>query len=213
MRVLIFCNGDIHDYDRHRTFIRPDDFLIGVDGGTNHIDKLGLVPNVILGDMDSVDKELMNGKFRDVEVKTFPTRKDYTDTELALFYTEELKADQVVFLGMVGNRFDHTLGNVFLLKKAFQMGLNAFIYTDMHEMYIVDKKASIKGCKGDLLSILPLSETVEGIYLRNLEYPLNNATVKMGEAIGISNVFLGDIAEIEVASGLLIVIKTNKEAV
>jgi thiamine pyrophosphokinase len=49
--------------------------------------------------------------------------------------------------------------------------------------------------------------------LRNLEYPLNNATVKMGEAIGISNVFLGDIAEIEVASGLLIVIKTNKEAV
>lgn len=213
MRVLIFCNGEINDYDRHKRFIKDDDYIIGVDGGTNHIAKMDITPNVILGDMDSVDKELMRGKFKDVEIKTFPTRKDYTDTELALFYTKELNPDQVVFLGMVGNRFDHSLGNVFLLKKAFQMGLDAFIYTDIHEMYIVDRKTLIKGCKGDLLSILPLSESVEGIYLRNLEYPLVNATVKMGEAIGISNVFLEDTVEIEVASGLLIAIKTNKEAV
>lgn len=214
MRVLIFCNGEIKDYNRCFSFVEEEDYIIGVDGGTNHLAKMGLQPNVILGDLDSVDRSLLKQQFKNIEIIPFPRKKDYTDTELALDYASELDGmDEIVFLGVVGGRFDHTLGNVFLLKKADEMGVSASMFTDIHEIYGVRGEKLIKGDIGDILSVLPLCDIISGVTLINLEYPLNNATIRLGETIGLSNVFLGKEAHIIIKEGFAVAIKTNKEAV
>ncbi|HOJ11253.1 MAG TPA: thiamine diphosphokinase [Clostridiales bacterium] len=207
LKALIVCSGKYEDYSFYSSYIKDSDFIICVDGGASHIRKMGATPHLLLGDFDSIDLEDYN-YFSDlgVEIKEFPREKDETDTELAVDYAVNAGCREVTIIGGIGTRFDHTLANIFLLKKMLNKGVEGWIINEYNRITLIDNKMCLKREDGIKVSLLPLSEMVEGITTSGLYYPLSNAKMEIGPTRGISNEFSDEYAEISITSGLLLVI-------
>ncbi|GAE86853.1 thiamine diphosphokinase [Acetivibrio straminisolvens] len=118
MYALIVCNGSIIDYSYHKKFFEEADFIVCADGGALHLQRLGIKPDVLLGDFDSIeDKHLEYYKEQNVEIFKFPSEKDMTDTELAVDTVIDKGYKDIVIIGGTGTRLDHTLSNIFCLSK------------------------------------------------------------------------------------------------
>jgi len=115
-KTVLFANGDLPLPKHLRAQLNNNDFFIAVDGGLSYITAMKLKPNLIIGDLDSADPELVDRfKAQGVEVRKYPPEKNETDLELALDAALEMKPDIIWIAGALGNRLDQTLGNVFLL--------------------------------------------------------------------------------------------------
>lgn len=210
MRAIIFANGEIHNYIHLKTYIQPEDYIICADGGARHTYHMELTPHVILGDLDSIDQKWFEYyKEKEIQIETFPSEKDETDTELALHYAMKLNPEKIILMGCSGNRLDHTFANIHLLKQGLDAGMDMMMVDDNNEIYIVNNRLVVTGSKGDTLSLLPLSEAVSGIYATNLYYPVENFSMSFGFPIGISNVMLATETVISVQSGYLLAIKAS----
>lgn len=212
MHWVIVASGSMGDGARLASVIGPGDMVIGVDGGADHCLRMGVVPAYVVGDLDSISQQGMTVlQDAGVTFRKFPPRKDFTDTELATDLAVELGATRITYLAVTGSRLDHTLGNIGLLHKTLARGLSARIVDDRHEIHLVNRSLTLCGAPKDLLSIVPVSAQVHGITLRGLEYPLENASLIRGSTTGISNVFQGTEAVIEVAAGMVLVIRTRED--
>lgn len=201
MRAVIIGNGDIKSYDRIKERIRHDDFIICADGGYNHAKKMGIIPDVLIGDFDSAKD------FNEVQNRIeYPVRKDFTDGELAVEYAVEHGADSVCLIGMTGDRLDHTLADIMLLDKC----KNSVLIDDNNEIYLLKDKLMIHGKSSQTLSIVPIFSDAEGLCTKGLEYPLNNETLYFASTRGISNVMTEDVCEITIKRGCALVIKVDK---
>jgi len=210
MKILIISNGSITDYNFYNNIIKRVDFIICADGGAKHLKKIGIIPNIIVGDLDSIDEKDINYyKSKDVEFLKFPVNKDATDTELATEVALSLHPTDIIYIGTLGSRMDHTLANIFLLVKLLNLNIKGKIINENNEIFIIKNEIEISGSRDEFLSIIPITNFVRGITLSGLEYPLNNANIKLGSSIGISNQFKNDIARIKIQEGLLIVIKSK----
>ncbi len=208
--MLIVINGEINDYSYYNEICRRADHVVAVDGGSRHVERLGLNPDILLGDFDSIeDYSGFTGKFPDAEVVQFPPRKNYTDSELAVEYAISQKPESVTLIGCIGSRMDHTFSTVLLLKKFLDAGIDACMIDEKNDIRMIDSPLDIEGEIGSLMSIMPMSEKVEGIYLHGFEYPLVDATLELGSSTGISNVFAAKKARIELGSGILLVFKSR----
>src|SRR5688572_11137274 len=114
MRIIIFANGELPNLEKARALIKPDDFIMGADGGTRHALAFGLKPSVIIGDMDSLPSNFQLSSF-DGEVVLYPKDKNETDLELAINHAVTLNPDEILILAALGGRMDHTLANIALL--------------------------------------------------------------------------------------------------
>ncbi|WP_053956950.1 thiamine diphosphokinase [Inediibacterium massiliense] len=213
MRCVIVTNGEILHYESIKNKMKDYDFLICADGGAKHLLKMDLVPHFIVGDLDSIDEEVKK-YFQEKKVifYKFPKEKDYTDTELAVEYALQKGATEILFLGAIGSRMDHTLANVTLLVDLLKKGIKAKIINEQNEIIATNKNIEIEGEKGEYLSIIPLCEKVEGITLKGLKYPLFEATISMGSSIGISNEFKEKKARIEIKKGIILIIKAKDKS-
>jgi len=156
----------------------PGDFLVAVDGGLRHLKRLGLKPQLLIGDLDSVDpSELAEVMDAGIEVRRFPPAKDQTDLELALDYVLSAGYAQIVIAYPFGDRVDHTLGNLSLLSHPDMAGINLSLDDGQVEALLFDKGASLPTQPGDLVSLIAWGAPVEGISTKGLEYPLNNETL------------------------------------
>lgn len=201
MRAVIIGNGDIKNYAYIKSKLRGDDFIICADGGYNHAKEMNVTPDVLLGDFDSAQG------FSEIEDRIeYPARKDYTDGELAVMYAAEHGYDDILLLGMSGDRFDHTLTDIFLLMKC----KNGVLIDDNNEIYLLRDRLSLKGQKGQTISIIPVNGDAVGLSTKGLEYPLCNETLHFGEGRGVSNVMTEDKCEITIQSGTALVIKVEK---
>lgn len=201
MRAVIIGNGDIKNYEYIKSKIKETDFIICADGGYNHAVKMGLKPNVLLGDFDSAkDFESVNDRIE------YPVRKDFTDGEAAADYAKEQGFDDVLFLAMTGDRFDHTMADVLLLTK-FK---NGCVTDDNNEIYLLRDKITVSGKKGQTLSVIPINGDIEGVVTSGLEYPLCGETLHFSSSRGISNVMLGEKCEITVKRGMALVVKVER---
>lgn len=102
MKVCIILNGEINNYDETKKIIVREkyDYIIGADGGCNHLYKMGIIPQYIIGDLDSINKELVDYyKSKNVLFKTYPSRKDETDSEICVYLAKELKAKKIDLYG------------------------------------------------------------------------------------------------------------------
>lgn len=208
MRCIVFANGEITDYRRIESILRPDDYIVCADGGLKHLIAMDRLPNVLVGDLDSVHEEHMQLVVKNnVKVLKFPSHKDETDTEIAIMTAVKKKPDEILLIGVTGGRLDHTLGNIGLLKELYDKGIRAQIVSEYNIIYITNDVLEITGQRGDLLSVLPISEHVKGITLEGLEYPLTDRDLHFGAPIGISNVFLGEKAKVSIKSGYVLVMK------
>jgi thiamine pyrophosphokinase len=205
MRIIIFANGDLNDLDQVQHFLRSDDFVIAADGGAKHCQALGLVPDVIIGDFDSLEAPALDAlKQSGAQVFQHPRRKDYTDLELAIRHAITLQPEETLILGALGARWDQTLANL-LLPAAFP-DQSVRLVDGQQEIILVIGPGTrqLNGNPGDTVSLIPVQGHAHGIATLGLEYALHGETLFFGETRGISNVLINDTASIGLESGMLI---------
>lgn len=201
MRAVIIGSGEIKDYNKIKSLINDGDCVICADGGYDHAVKMGIAPSLLIGDFDSI-----TSMPNDVETLKYPTKKDMTDSELALTVARERGFFEMLLLGFTGDRLDHAVTNILMLQKFS----GAVLRDDNNEICALTDKRVIRGKKGDTVSIIPIGGDLCGITTRGLEYPLNDETLYFGESRGVSNVMESDTAVIECKSGMGVVIKVDK---
>jgi thiamine pyrophosphokinase len=207
MKAIIIANGQIQDSDLHRNLVTPTDLVICADGGASNALALGLQPQAVIGDLDSLDEGLRSRlDKKHCQFIAHPARKDETDLELAVKYAAEQGAQEIFILGALGDRLDHALANVLLLALPELRSVKAKILDGRQEVFLIRDEALIEGQVGDILSLLPLTEKVRGIYTEGLEYPLEDDTLYLGPARGVSNVLTAPQARVRVSQGLLLAV-------
>ncbi|MBI3172236.1 MAG: thiamine diphosphokinase [Chloroflexi bacterium] len=212
-RILIFANGQLPDLDAARALLHADDFIIAADGGTHNALTLGLTPNLIVGDLDSLTLDLRPLTDQGTKVIQFPRDKNETDLELALQHAAEMQPEQVIIVGALGGRLDQTLGNIALLSDARLLNLDLRLDDGVEELYFCRSQAEVHGRSGELVSLIPWGVPVEGVRTDGLRWPLSDETLYPDKTRGISNELLGERATVRIRSGLLLVVhrRTSQE--
>ena len=201
-RCVIFCAAG---FERLAVPMEPEDLVIAADGGLRHTEMLGIVPDVILGDFDSLGRVPAGAN-------VFPVEKDDTDAMLAVRRGLELGCREFLLYGSLdGPRLDHTVANFQTLQ--FLCDHGAFgVLSGISTMAAVVKNGSLTfpaGCEGNV-SVFCMGPDARGVTLRGLYYPLENGILTAGFPLGVSNHFTGEAVEITVADGSLLVIWEGK---
>ena len=209
-RAVIFVNGRIPDLEQVRRLIRPNDHIFAANGGTRHALALGLLPSLVIGDLDSLslDDRLKLEAAR-TEIRLYPRGKDETDFELALNHSVSTGFTEILVIGALGNRLDQTLGNLALLTDPSLAGLDVRVDDGTEEAWFVHTEARVVGQKGDVVSLIPWSGEVTGITTIGLRWPLNGETLHPSKSRGLSNELLGESGSISLESGLLLVVHSH----
>lgn len=210
MRAAIISNGRIEDCTLLASALSKADIVICADGGARHAVKIGIIPDVLIGDLDSINKDTLEGfNKKNIKVLTYPQEKDQTDTQLAVEYAVKIGAKEIILLGCIGSRFDHTLANVSLLIWLLKRGIKGVMIDSNNEIHIMDRYLEIYGEAGEKLSLLPVTPKVKGVVTKGLKYSLNDGELRFETPIGVSNEFVSPRAEIVIKEGILLVIKSR----
>ena len=207
-RCVIVGGASIGDYEAVGAKLRPDDYMIYCDCGLRHMDELGTAPDLIVGDFDSYSNPGL-----DAETIILPCEKDDTDTVFAVKEALRRGFKEFLLVGVVGERLDHTLGNVSILLMLDSEGKKGTIIDDYSEMEIVSDRCG-KPCIIDdsyaYFSLLNISGKGRGVTIRGAKYPLEGAEITCEYQYGISNEVLpGCTAEVSVGEGKLLLIKVR----
>lgn len=208
-RVLIFSGGDLHK--QYLEEIRPSDFLIGADRGALFLIENNYKPDLAVGDFDSISSDdLQKVKSGSKQlIGCDPIDKDLTDTELALDLAIKEQPDIILLMGVTGTRLDHTLANIQMMNRVLQHHISCVLVDRNNYMTLTGSSIEVQDRGYKYVSLLPMTPEVTGITLTGFQYPLDNATLKMGESLGISNQLTGSKGTITVEGGLLLVIQSN----
>jgi thiamine pyrophosphokinase len=204
MRAVIFCGGDINDYEYIRGFLSDKDKIICADSGYRHTKRLGITPDIILGDMDSIS-DMPDG----IETVLYPVRKDFTDGEIAVRYAIEHGFNSVLMLGCMGTRSDHTLTNIFIMRQLLCAGIDAVMVDENNEIRMTDKTIELDGAAGDIVSVVPITERVHIRRTEGVSYAANDIDLMFGTSLGNSNYMTDTRCRIEIDSGLCLIIKSH----
>jgi thiamine pyrophosphokinase len=202
-RAILFANGDFPANDS--LMIEEDDFLVAVDGGLRHLLFLGLTPQLLIGDLDSVTPHDLDSCIQwGIEILRFPPEKDETDLELAVLDSLQRGFNDIVITCAVGGRLDHTLGNLSLLGLPELKGTHTRISHGATTIYLVNGRIDLPTSPGALISLLPWGEAVQGVTTSGLQYPLKDATLYPWKTRGLSNVATSTQISVTVKSGQLL---------
>jgi thiamine pyrophosphokinase len=211
MRAVIFANGNLERPELAAGLLRPDDFIIAADGGLHHLRALRLLPYLLIGDLDSVgpdDKDWTAD--HGVEILHFPRDKDFTDLELAIREALKRGYAEIMIVAALGGRMDQTLGNIGLLLVSNQADCRIWLDDGITEIGLLEHELTISGQIGDLVSLIPLGQTAQGVVTLALKYPLNAETLAPGQTRGISNVMLAETAKVSLAQGKLLCVHIRR---
>ena len=201
-RIIIFANGSLPNLEKARALLRPDDFILCADGGARHALALGLTPNLIIGDMDSLPS-IFN--LQPETFIRFPTDKNETDLELAINHALTLNPDQILILAALGGRMDQTLANIALLSNLQLATCNIILTDGVEEIFFCRDQVKVEGRSGDIVSLIPWQGEVTGVFTENLKWHLDHETLYPDKTRGISNEMTADIATVSIKSGLLLI--------
>ena len=211
MITLIISGGELNS-NFLKNFIKNNNInnVIAVDSGLELLDKNEISPNYIIGDFDSINKNILSKYDNIAKVIKLNPEKDFSDTHMALKLAIELKSDSIYILGAMGKRIDHALANIHILKEALKNNIECKILDENNEIELItigEKK--LRNIEYKYVSLIPLTTKVEGVTLTGFKYPLNNATLEIGHSIGISNELIAKEATINLKLGILILIKSK----
>lgn len=197
-KCIIFCAAG---FEHLAEPIEADDFVIAADGGVTHTEKLGIVPQEILGDFDSLG-------YTPLGANVFPVEKDDTDAMLAVRRGLALGyRDFLLYGSLDGPRLDHTVANFQTLQYLADHGATGYLAGN-HNLVTVVKNGTLSFPPEAMstVSVFCLGRDAEGVTLEGLHYPLENGTLTAGFPLGVSNHFTGRPAKITVTNGSLLVI-------
>ena len=207
MATLLFLGGELGSPRQLPEYLARAEYIIAVDGGAEHCLHLGLLPNLLIGDLDSISPAtLAHLQAQGVEIERHPRRKDATDLELALDRAAGRKSDQVVLLAALGGRWDMSFGNILTAAAQAYRHLRLVLLASDCTMHILHPGPpyTVHGQVGERISLLALHGEVQGITLAGLEYPLENATLTAGSSRAMSNVLQSSAATISLTQGVLL---------
>lgn len=207
-RTVIFANGDVPDIGAARRLLNPEDHVICADAGARHARLLGRLPDIVIGDLDSLgagDQSWL-AEAR-IPIVRYPHDKDATDLELAVQHALNADSHTIVVVGALGSRLDHTLGNIALLADERLAERDASLDDGVEMVRLCRAKTKVSGGAGDIVSLVPWGMPVTGVRTTGLRWPLRGETLWPERSRGISNLMLGEAAEIAIESGRLLVIQ------
>lgn len=188
MTALIIANGDYVNKNSIENI--NFEYVICADGGLEKAEQLGILPDAILGDFDSVNSEVLRKyQLLNVEIKKFPPEKDFTDTEISIKFAAEKGYKNIILISAVGSRLDHSVANIMLLEKYLDQGINIEIIDNNNKIQIISDNTDLllERKKNCFVSIVPLTDIISGLTLEGFKYPLDEMTVKRGSALCVSN--------------------------
>ena len=212
--VIVLVGGEPTD-PRHvdRSILPPGARVIAADSGLVHAAPWGLVVDVVVGDLDSVDRAELDAAVRaGAHVDEHPAEKDETDFELALASARDRGARRVLVIGGAGRRLDHLLGNLLLLGSDAWAELEVQARIGPAHVWVVRHEAVITGAPGDLLTLLPVGGPAHGVETTGLRYPLHSETLIAGTPRGVSNELLDHQATVRLTDGVLLAIHPGAES-
>jgi len=201
MHILIVANGTIRNKSFYRNIVKKYDKIIAADGGAGNCIKLGIIPNYVIGDFDSISNKAKS-KFRKILIHD--KSQDKTDLEKAISLAKKLKCTRLAIIGAIGSRIDHTISNIISLLKT---NVPSEIFDEANNVFVVENKIKLTGKKNDIVSVIPISN-VKGLAYTGLKWKPKSKNVSAGW-IGVSNRMTGKKAAITLKSGKIIVIKSR----
>jgi thiamine pyrophosphokinase len=207
--IVVIANGEFQHPERLRQIVESADSIIAADGGANWLVKQGRIPDVLIGDMDSVTPAVLQALEQGhCRLLRHAPDKDETDTELALLEAVSLGAKRITLLGATGGRIDHALANILLLTIPPLRGVDVALFDGRSRLCVARESIVVQGEIGDTVSLIPLAGDAEGIVTEGMKYPLRDETLRFGLARGISNVLLATMGRVTWRRGTLLVVHT-----
>jgi thiamine pyrophosphokinase len=204
----LFFGGDLHATPQIRKMIEGAGVIGAANGGAEHALKLGYEPTFVVGDLDSISEGVIR-RLKKTDIYPYAPDKNKSDSELALEHMLSFSPRELIVLGAVGGRIDHTLANLYLLS-IIPPKINAKILVKDGEIYFTRKKLKFEGDIGDLVSILPEGRRGARIKIDGFYYSLDHELLKFGSH-GLSNRMTQKKVLIEVFEGSLYVFHYFKE--
>ena len=213
-RCLIVTGGTIDiAFAKDSLSQRSYDYVIAADAGLEVLRPLHISPNAVVGDLDTVDKKVLEEYQNQpgIEFEIHKPEKDETDTELALLTAARQGCEAVDILGALGGRMDHAIGNIQLMYQFFCQGMEVNIYDARNRLYLLGghKVFHREEVYGKYISFLPMTETVEGLTLRGFKYPLQRRTIGLGTSLCISNELKREEGILELERGVLLCVEAH----
>jgi thiamine pyrophosphokinase len=207
MRVAVVAGSSL-TAELNTAALASVDLLVAVDGGADALARVGLVPALLVGDLDSISVRTREALgTQGVEVYLLPAAKDETDTEAALRLVVERGGDDITVYGALGGpRLDHLVGNLLLLSSPWLAGARVRMVDDWHEAFLVGGGTTLAGERGDTVSLLPLTPQVDDVWTEGLLYPLNHEPLSQAATRGVSNAMTGEVARVTHGEGVLLLI-------
>lgn len=209
MRVVIISGGELGEVEFIKSSIWDWDFIICADGGARYLELLGMQPDLLVGDFDSVSPELLE-KYSNagIPIDIFPKDKDWTDTQIAVDLAIDKGATQIELLGALGSRFDHSYANVMLLRRMESKGVRGRILHSHSTILVSNNILELEGSAGQIVSLLPLGGDVLIEYTQGLSYSLIESELSMEYPIGVSNILTSNSAIVKIRKGWAMAVLT-----
>ena len=205
MRAFIYTGGTI-DKSSITEHPKSDDLRIAADSGYKNAKELGERVDILLGDFDSYTETLPDG----IEILKAPAEKDFTDTQMAVKEALSRGADEIIFIGGLSGRLDHTLSNVSILAELWKVRVHAVMTDGRNRVrYLNSSSTLIAKSQFKYVSIIAISEKLKGVSIEGCKYPLKNATVTRSNQYAVSNELDGNCALISLKKGECLIIESR----
>ena len=208
MTIVIVANGEMKNMDYVRDTLKNADYIIACDGGLRHCDKASIIPDIIVGDMDSADSGLLK-KYGHVSSERYASEKEQTDLEIALEHACKMNPEEIIIICALGGRFDHQLANIHVMIRPLDAGINTLLCDENHRITLTKNKYNLDAKYGKTVTLMPLTTSVKNIQTKGLKYPLKDEELIFGFSRGVSNEIVDVTASVSVGSGILIIIQVN----
>ncbi len=224
MQHVIIITGGYLNIEFARKYIKTlsYDKVFAVDKGLEYADQLEIVPDYLIGDFDTVDRDTLlkyeskiaNGEIHS-KCERYPVAKDATDTEIALWKAMEQGVEKITILACTGNRMDHVLSTIHLLLQTVNKPVDVFLVDEKNRIRIMDEQTKFI-CKieknkqyGEYVSLIPLTAQVTGVTAKGVLYPLENATIYQSQSLTVSNQIVDEEMQLSIKRGILLVIESK----
>lgn len=206
-KILIIGSGPLHIFRAMLDALDAADSIIAADGGANHCAYLDIIPDYVIGDLDSIEPPLLqNLQKSGVTIHKYPRHKDATDLEIALDLALEKGAEHIFLTGVLGKRWDMSIANIMLAAAAKYSMVDITFFADDAVVKILQpgKTNSFNGYSNRTISFVPISGDVTGVTLTGFAYPLTEHTIPYGSTRGVSNIIEDVEAKEHHRSGILL---------
>lgn len=207
MQTVVALAGDLRDSPLVRSALAGAGLIVAADSGAERLTAIGIQPHITIGDFDSLDPtELFRLRAAGVEIVEHPAPQQRTDADVAIELALQRGATSLIVLGALGgDRIDHTLGNLSLLTHPSLRQIPTWAVDGWSALAVLQgdgvSETHFHGHPGDYISVIPLSDRVEGVTIIGAKWPLQAAALERGQAQAVSNELVANRAMIQISKG------------